>query len=287
MSLVQSSVDRDLERLSTYLDGALRPSEAARLERRLRAEPELQRALAELRATRDLLREMPALRAPRNFTLRPEDVGTPARPPTRLVPALRWATTLAAIAFAVVLVGDAVFTFGMGAARPAAEPLAFEAADAAVAEPEEEQAVQELAPAPTAAELAEAPAAAAPAEETPILEPELAAEAVEAVEPPPAAAGLAAGEDAAQEPDAAPGEVRAAETATVVQPVVPTGAPPQPTIAVLPTATPVIPTPTPQPPPRVVPTGLRPTLRLLELCLGALFVVLLAATLILRKSRAP
>ncbi|MFQ5408549.1 MAG: hypothetical protein ACE5FI_09045, partial [Anaerolineales bacterium] len=231
---------------------------------------------------------MPALRAPRNFTLRPEDVGTPARPPTRFVPALRWATTLAAIAFAVVLVGDVVFTFGMGAARPAAEPLAFEAADAAVAEPEEEQALQELAPAPTAAELAEAPAAAVPAEETPILEPQLAAEAVEAVEPPPAAAGLAAGEDAAQEPDAAAGEVRAAETVTAVQSVAPTNAPPpQPTITVLPTATRVIPTPIPQQTPRIVPTGLRPTIRLLELCLGALFVVLLAATLILRKRRRP
>ncbi|MFQ5408654.1 MAG: zf-HC2 domain-containing protein, partial [Anaerolineales bacterium] len=50
MRLFQSSADRDLELLSAYLDGALRPSEAARLERRLRAEPELQHALAELRA---------------------------------------------------------------------------------------------------------------------------------------------------------------------------------------------------------------------------------------------
>ena len=66
---------RDLELLSSYLDGQLKPSESARLERRLASEPDLRSVLDDLRAARGLLRQLPVRKAPRNFTLTPKMVG--------------------------------------------------------------------------------------------------------------------------------------------------------------------------------------------------------------------
>ena len=66
---------RDLELLSSYLDGQLNPSDAARLESRLKTEVQLASVLNDLRATRTLLRKLPARKAPRNFTLTRKMVG--------------------------------------------------------------------------------------------------------------------------------------------------------------------------------------------------------------------
>src|SRR5687767_9252500 len=70
---------RDIELLSSYLDGQLSPSDSARLESRLNSDPELASAFNDLRAARDILRRLPARRAPRNFTLTRKMVG--AKPP--------------------------------------------------------------------------------------------------------------------------------------------------------------------------------------------------------------
>ena len=66
---------RDIELLSSYLDGQLSPSDSARLETRLIREPELRSVLRDLRSGRSVLRQLPMRKAPRNFTLTPKMVG--------------------------------------------------------------------------------------------------------------------------------------------------------------------------------------------------------------------
>ena len=90
----------DVELLSTFLDGQLEPSDAARIEARLSADPQLRAVLDDLRRSRALLRKVPARRAPRNFTLTPGMAGIEP-PAPRAYPALRLATALATFFFAV------------------------------------------------------------------------------------------------------------------------------------------------------------------------------------------
>ena len=54
---------RDLEKLSAYIDGQLDDRQTQRLETRLRQEPELRRELESLRVTIRGLRDLPAPRA--------------------------------------------------------------------------------------------------------------------------------------------------------------------------------------------------------------------------------
>jgi hypothetical protein len=89
---------RDLELLSAYLDGELKPAETLRLEARLKTDPELASALDDLRAARTLLRKLPLRKAPRNFTLTRQMVGQ--NPPLpRTYPAFRLATVVATLLF--------------------------------------------------------------------------------------------------------------------------------------------------------------------------------------------
>jgi hypothetical protein len=109
---------RDLELLSSYLDGQLKPSDSARLEARLASDPELRAVLDDLRAARGLLRQLPMRRAPRNFTLTPKMVGK--NPPLpRSYPAFRFVTALASLML--------FFTLGLNFLGPQmmAVPLAF------------------------------------------------------------------------------------------------------------------------------------------------------------------
>jgi anti-sigma factor RsiW len=87
---------RDLELLSSYLDGQLKPSDSARLEARLASDPALRAVLDDLRAARGLLRQLPMRKAPRNFTLTPKMVGK--NPPLpRSYPAFKFVTALASL----------------------------------------------------------------------------------------------------------------------------------------------------------------------------------------------
>ena len=87
---------RDIELLSSYLDGQLKPSETARLEARLSTDPSLRAVLDDLRSARGLLRQLPMRKAPRNFTLTPKMVGK--KPPLpRSYPAFRFVTALASL----------------------------------------------------------------------------------------------------------------------------------------------------------------------------------------------
>jgi hypothetical protein len=94
--MTQTPSFRDVEKLSAYLDGQLKPSEIARLESRLKSDPELASILKELRQARSILRQLPLRRAPRNFTLTPKMVGQ--KPPLpRSYPVFRFATVLATL----------------------------------------------------------------------------------------------------------------------------------------------------------------------------------------------
>ncbi len=100
---------RDLELLSSYVDGQLSPSDSARLEGRLSTDPDLRTVLDDLRGTRRLLRGLPMRKAPRNFTLTPRMVGK--NPPLpRSYPAFRLVSALATLLL--------FFTFGLNFLAP-------------------------------------------------------------------------------------------------------------------------------------------------------------------------
>ncbi len=112
---------RDVELLSAYLDGKLSRSDAARLESRLSADPDLRGTLEQLRETRGLLRRLPQRRAPRNFRLTPKMVGI--RPPEpRSYPVFRFATVLAAFLFVAAVALNAVTPFASRHLAPVAAP---------------------------------------------------------------------------------------------------------------------------------------------------------------------
>lgn len=154
---------RDIELLSSYLDGQLKPSDSARLEARLSSDASLRAVLDDLRAARGLLRQLPMRKAPRNFTLTPKMVGK--NPPLpRAYSAFRFVTALASVLLFFTLglnflapqLASQSPAFGMGGGG-APEILSSEApampeaaAEAPATEaPAEEPAIQ-MAPLPTA-----------------------------------------------------------------------------------------------------------------------------------------
>lgn len=160
--MTQTPSFRDVEQLSAYLDGQLKPSEIARLEARLQANPELASVLKDLRQARGLLRQLPQRRAPRNFILTPKMVGQ--KPPLpRTYPVFRFATVLATLLL--------FFTFATNFMAPrlvrTAAPYGiggYGGGGGGDAEPELQM---EAAPAEPAAPALEAPAAKEPAIEEP------------------------------------------------------------------------------------------------------------------------
>lgn len=100
---------RDLELLSSYLDGQLSPTDVTRLEARLLVEPDLRSVLRDLRSARTMLRQLPMRKAPRNFRLTPKMVGK--NPPLpRAYPAFRFTSALATILL--------FLSFGLNFLRP-------------------------------------------------------------------------------------------------------------------------------------------------------------------------
>ena len=109
---------RVIELLSAYLDGQVSPSDSARLETRLKSDPEMGLALQSLRESRGLLRQLPHRRAPRNFTLTRQMVGL--KPPLpRVYPVFRFATALAAILFVFSFTTNQVGQLAASAPVPA------------------------------------------------------------------------------------------------------------------------------------------------------------------------
>jgi anti-sigma factor RsiW len=162
---------RDIELLSSYLDGQLKSdAERARLEARLSSDPDLRAVLSDLRSTRGLLRQLPMRKAPRNFTLTPKMVGK--NPPLpRAYPAFRFVTAIASLLLfftvglnflAPQMASQPAFGMGGGGApevfsaqapaateAPAADAFATEAPALEAPAPAEEPPA-ELAPLPTA-----------------------------------------------------------------------------------------------------------------------------------------
>ena len=138
---------RDLELLSAYLDEQLSQPDVARLEARIKADPELRAAYDDLRQTRALLRKLPARRAPRNFRLTPQMVGSQPRLP-RSFPVFRFASVLASV---LLLLGYAINLAAPVASMAAATSLPYDTYMApAVAETEAP--MPEMATAPAAME---------------------------------------------------------------------------------------------------------------------------------------
>ena len=152
---------RDIELLSSYLDGQLKPPDSARLEARLSSDPELRAVLSDLRSARGLLRQLPLRKAPRNFTLTPKMVGK--NPPLpRSYPAFRFVTALASLLL--------FFTVGLNFVAPqlTSQSPAFGMGGGGAPEVFSAQAP---APAATEAPAEDAFATEAPALEAPAAEP--------------------------------------------------------------------------------------------------------------------
>jgi anti-sigma factor RsiW len=149
---------RDLELLSSYLDGQLSSSDATRLEARLLTDPELRSVLRDLRSARSVLRQLPMRKAPRNFTLTPQMVGK--NPPLpRAYPAFRLTTALATLLLFISFglnflrpqLASAQYPFGMGGGGAPDTTLSAESAPAAQAPVATEAPAATQAPAATEA----------------------------------------------------------------------------------------------------------------------------------------
>lgn len=96
------------DRLSAYIDGALDPADAGRLEAHLGECERCRTELEQLRSTVAALRELPEAQAPRSFALSPERaaVRRPASSAASLAFGARTAAAGIAVALAAVLVVD-------------------------------------------------------------------------------------------------------------------------------------------------------------------------------------
>lgn len=128
---------RDLEQLSAYLDGELSENESRKVEARLQSDSQFQAAFEELEKTRVLISGLPILSPPRNFTLTPEMAGI--RKGLSLFPIFRFATALAAVAFAVLVGADVLLLQGPGGVPLAAGPARMVVEE----EPQPEAAIEE------------------------------------------------------------------------------------------------------------------------------------------------
>ncbi|MCE9646115.1 MAG: hypothetical protein K8S20_08965 [Chloroflexi bacterium] len=153
---------RDIEQISSYLDGQLSLSESAQLESRLTSDPELGSVLKEMRAARGLLRKMPARRAPRNFTLTRKMVGL--KPPLpQSYSFFRLSTAIASVLLVLTFAANSLPRIGMGGAAAPVQSFATcnacggggsdtTGAPAATEAPAIQAPSMELVPAPTQAE---------------------------------------------------------------------------------------------------------------------------------------
>jgi len=265
------------ELLSAYIDNQLSPRDRTRVAEHLRECDSCAQELQSLQATVRLLQAMPAVRAPRSFILQP--VYQP-RPVSRLLPVLRLATGVTAIALVASMTGALLRGNQQAVLAPAALPVAQASPIAALAAPapqatgaaNDSAAALEAAPATQAIARTreEKPTQAPVAAALPTREPAVAAQpptaqpATGGAAPtqPPATAVASAKSAAEAAPSAtapAPAEpsMKAAgqpmQTVTIGAPLMAT--PPAPTLAptLAPSATPLPPTATTIPSPTPVP----------------------------------
>lgn len=298
-NLTKSEEDRRQEMLTAYLDGALTPQERRNFERQLDSDAELRTQLQRQQLIKANLRELPRVRAPRNFTLDPALYGKPApQAIQQWYPLLRGATVVAAVFLVIVLSVDLFNVGGSAGTMTPSESLALRtqelageeardlAADGAmevtvaaeVPAPAEESAPQAAMP-----ESAEESALAEPSESEPLA-------GLDQATPEALASLAAAAAEVTQEAEMAEAPAEGAAPSATGLP--PGSATPGPSTASPPAATsqalaqgPLAQeeaTPPPAPAERVQRPEPTP-LRLAEFVLAFLFVLLVAATLLLRR----
>jgi anti-sigma factor RsiW len=134
---------KDIEQLSSYLDGQLNSSDSKRLEERISSSPELASALHDIRSARGILRKLPARKAPRNFTLTRKMVGL--KPPLpQSYSFFRFSSAFATILLVLTFAANSLaprlsspvpaFAYGMGGGGAPDEAPAATEAPAAAAE---------------------------------------------------------------------------------------------------------------------------------------------------------
>lgn len=290
-NLTRTAEEKRQEALNAYLDGELRGTARDRFEADLAADPALRAEVAQLRAVKEQVGQLPRVRAPRNYTLDPAVYGAPvAAPGFNLYPAMRLATVLTAFFFVLALGLEFIPGQLGGTAENAADTVAL--SEPAEGEVMEEFAVEEMeAPREVSGELA--PETARTAGEEDAAE-EVAPQAelfgtsditgTEAMTEEPAALALPV-------PDAE--EVEEAAEETMAEAPAPAGGEQLPLEATMtaeqPAADEVAAVPTPPTPtsgPESEPIVERPVadpLRTAQLVLGVVLLVLLMATLVVRR----
>lgn len=270
-NLTRSAEEKRQEELNAYLDGELRGREREQFEALLASDPALHAEVAQLRATKEQVAQLPRLRAPRNYTLDPARYGAPAPGGgLSLYPALRLATVLTA--FLLMLAVGIEFL-----PRPAGAPVAEDSialvATTEVEEPAAErvEAPQEAAPESAReaglSEMTEVAGAEEEADDGELFSLETAETEVMTEE---------VGISALPAPAADAVEETAQDTLAEEEPLnLATAAPPEAEGETA--AAPELTAPTDQPAPVNAP------LRLTQVALGALLLVLLTATLLLRR----
>jgi hypothetical protein len=322
-NLGKSAEEKRQEALTAYLDNALTPAQRQAFERELAQDASLRETMEQQRRLKMQLRQLPRLAAPRRFTLDPAVHGQQRPATTMgSYTILRTATALVAFFFVLALVvdfssfRDRAPTVAMEEAAPAAEQVSggvvadsveSEADDAEEEEPAEEieleveveeemaeEPAQEPTPEP-AEDVAEEEAGEADGDTFgyPLASPTPQPTLTVASQP---TLTVAADEAQTEQP------VAAAPETTVVTPSVPAASGgPRPTLTPTspgrdnePTALPIATlvqdtanTAAPTPIPTIVsttePNEPASTFRIIEVALGALFLVLLGLTLLLRR----
>lgn len=121
---------QDYELISAFLDSACSPKEVAKVEARIRSDPDFKQAVVEFKRAKYALSKIPTKRAPRNFTLSATMVPQKARK-SMWVPALNFVALGASLMLAVVFVGSRFFGFGVSSlAAKEAVPMMMAAAPA-------------------------------------------------------------------------------------------------------------------------------------------------------------
>ena len=120
----QNDHTRAEELISAYLDKRVSAEEKSFFERHIASCADCRAQLETTRSMIAALQAMPAVKAPRSFVLPREMAPQPKRSFFSLYPALRLATVVAALAFAVLFAGDLLINQMGGASVPQSIPAA-------------------------------------------------------------------------------------------------------------------------------------------------------------------
>ncbi|MCA9984683.1 MAG: zf-HC2 domain-containing protein [Anaerolineales bacterium] len=123
-NLTKSAAEKQQELLTAYVDDELTPAERQRFEQMMAGDELLRAEMERQRLFKRAIQELPRVAAPRNFILNPADYRAPApQRAIQLYPALRAATALAAL-FLIFIVSTSLLNSG-GAIPESASDIAF------------------------------------------------------------------------------------------------------------------------------------------------------------------